>query len=187
MKTHVVYALIAAGLVAGCGKANFAAKNGSSDITIPVVATTTDYYGEVGDEFPDQVEGDVNLTSARFTSLAKWPGSSSLQFELRLAMKGEAAVGETRVSASVPSGWAEATPVVSATIPANANQYSLTGSDIASAVTPILKQGGRFWILTRVRSAGLDINKSLNLSKVEVQAEGYVDLRGFSPLLNLAF
>jgi hypothetical protein len=189
VKTGLVYisVLLAFAFQTGCGKAFFAAKNSSSDVTVPVVATTTNYYAEIGDEFPDQVEGDVVLTTARFSSQAKWSGSSSLEFELRLALRGDAARGETRVSASVPVGWSDAVQVVSATIPAGSNQYVLTGPDIADSVAPILKQGGNFWILIRVRSTGLDVNKSLNLSKVQIQAEGYVDLKSFSPLLNLVY
>ena len=174
-------------LLAGCGRAQFSGDSDTAPTTsAPIIATGTDYYLEIGQSFADQISGEIDLTNIQVFGTAKWPGINSLQFEMRAALTGTVASGSVAFTASQPPAWSTAVPVLSATIPANSNQYQLLSGNLKDSARNFLTQG-KYWILVRVRYAGLDLSNSLTLSDVYVHAEGEKSLQEFSPLTYLGF
>ncbi len=174
-------------LLSACGKAQFSGDSDRAPTTsVPILATGTDYYIEIGQSFSEQIQGDIDLTNVQVFGNATWPGISSLQFEMRAALTGTTPSGGVTVSGSQPAAWATATPVLSATLPANANKYQLLSGNLKDSAKPFLTNG-QFWILIRVRYAGLDLSKSLTLENLYVHAEGEKSLSGFAPIINLGW
>lgn len=183
-----IFILAAALILSACGRAQFA---GDSDVvpttSVPVLATGTDYYVEIGERFSDQIQGDITLTNVQMFANATWPGLSSVQFEMRAALTGTTAVGSVTVGSAQPPAWTAAVPVLTTTtIPAGANKYQLLSGNLKDSARAFLTQG-KFWILVRVRYAGIDLTNTLSVQDLYVHAEGEKSLNGFSPLINLGF
>lgn len=173
--------------LSGCGRAAFSIDtNPSPDIAVTVATTGVDFFLETGQEFSNEVAGEVQLSNITFLGSAVWPGISSLQLELRASLNGSTGVGEVAVGLSKPVGWDSAYPVLLITVPAGSTNNQLRSENLKDVISPILRTG-KFWVQGRLRYGGVDVGRTLNLKAVHVHAEGHKDLGAFSPLLNLGF
>lgn len=175
-------------LLAGCGKVFFSARTEvTSDVDIPVILLNTNFYAEIGQEVPKEIEGDFTLTLAKILSAAKFTGAGQLEFEVRLALTGDAKSGEVNVTGTTePQGWANGTVIFNQNIDGGNILNPLESSNIASVVTELIKQGF-FWIDIRVRYAGPGTPNTATIQNTYVYVEGEKNLKSFAPLINLGF
>ena len=174
-------------LCTACGRAEFSGNSDKTpDVSVPVFATATDYYIEIGQNFSDQLTGEVELTNIQLFGLANWPGVSSLPLEIRASLTGTAANGATVISTTAPSGWSTATPVINTTLPSSSTQYQLASANIKDTAAAILRQQ-RYWIVMKVRYGGIDLGKTLLLTGLYVHVDGQRSLGTLAPVINLGF
>jgi hypothetical protein len=174
-------------LLSACGKAQFSGNSDTNPSTdVPVLSTGTDFYVEIAENFAGQISGDVDLTNVQFFGMATWPGTNSLQFELRASLTGTTAAGGAVVLASAPPGWATAVPALSVTLPAHSTNFQLASANLRDSSSQFIAQG-KFWVIARIRYAGIDLTHNLTLSNIYVHAEGEKSLHALSPLIDLGF
>ncbi len=188
LKMHRLIYLCAVMFLVACGKAEFAGSTAPSTATdIPVLTSNNDFFAEIGQEFSAAVAGDIVITNVMLLGKSKWPGTSAIQFEVRIALTGTAAPNAVSITGGQkPIGWDVGTLVFNQSIPAGGTLTSLQSANLKDVMAAAVVQG-KFWIGIRVRYAGFDIPKNLTVQEFQAFAEGEKSLTALSPLINLTF
>lgn len=189
MSSFKVYTfLIVLMLIPACGEVSFSAKTDSAPaVDMSILLTNTNFYAEIGQEVPDEVNGDFELTFAQVFSEALFSGLNDLEIEVRVTFNGITAPGAVVVTGQIPpQGWSEGVMIFHQNINGGNTLNSLVSANIVSLVRDIIQQG-QFWINIRARYAGLDIPQTATVQNTYVLIRGKKDLEAFSPLLNLSF
>ena len=174
--------------LSACGTANFSGQSqAATAVTVPVLATGTDYYAEIGQQFSNEISGGITLSSIEILAQATWSGANALQFELRIALQGVAGNNATNITGlTPPSGWANGTGVFNQNLTGSSKVNNLTSANLVSLLNSLQAQSN-FWIDIRVRSSGVDLSQNLVINSVQASAQGSKSLGALSPLLNLLY